>query len=70
MGLLIEIMEYGATRLTLTCDTEGCPTIQSFEHPDGYMGQRGLAMAAGWKDTSRDGGRVFLGPCCSGKAAR
>ena len=33
----------------------------------GCIGAYGLAMKDGWKDTARDGRRVFFGPCCSGK---
>jgi hypothetical protein len=58
-----------ATRLMLSCDGDHglFPVEASFEHADGYVGQYRLAMHAGWKDTVRDGVRVFFGPCCSGK---
>jgi hypothetical protein len=42
--------------------------IAVFKHPAGYIGAYALAMKAGWKDASRNGQRVFLGPCCSGKS--
>lgn len=43
--------------------------IQDFTHPDGFFGMYRDAIRSGWKDTFRDGERVFLGPCCSGKVA-
>jgi hypothetical protein len=56
-------------RLTLTCDShaEGEGMVQSFEHPGGYLAMYRAALAAGWKETFRNGERLFLGPCCSGK---
>lgn len=57
-------------RLTLSCDGDHglFPVAEDFEHADGMMGAYRLAMNRGWKDTSRNGRRVFFGPCCSGKA--
>jgi hypothetical protein len=75
MGICITDGADGRTLLVLTCDgdhglfgSRGCRVLsQSFSHPDGYVGQYNDAMKAGWKDCFRDGRRVFLGPCCSGK---
>jgi hypothetical protein len=55
--------------LVLTCDGYGCSNRvpQVFEHAHGYIPQYRAAMAAGWKDAFRNGRRIFLGPCCSGK---
>ena len=61
--------------LELICDGEHAdlfaPSPQRFEHPDGFIGQHAAAMRAGWierQDGSR--GRVWIGPCCSGKEPR
>ncbi len=73
MGLNIETDSFGAYPwpivLTLWCD--GCigdeTAQQRFSHRDGFIGAYKSAISVGWKDTHRDGKRVFLGPCCSGK---
>jgi hypothetical protein len=47
------------------------PTDAIFRHPDGFVGCHKMAMEAGWLE--RDGGprgRLWLGPCCSGKIVR
>lgn len=84
MGIKISIFEGAVPRfpleieLTLVCDgpqhgpeggflaAEAVPLM--VRHSDGFMGCYRTAMAAGWKDTHRNGERVFFGPCCSGKA--
>jgi hypothetical protein len=61
------------TKLTLTCDGDGhglFPATQEFADRNGFIGQYGAAMNAGWKDTKGPNGRLFLGPCCSGKASQ
>jgi hypothetical protein len=54
--------------LVLRCDGCSSSSAAEFRHDQGYVGAYRLALRAGWKDTHRDGVRVFLGPCCSGKA--
>lgn len=62
--------------LVLTCDGDHGlmllpPTEQRFEHPLGYIAMHAMAMRAGWierQDANR--GRIWLGPCCSGKTGR
>lgn len=53
--------------LALACDAPGCAGAAVFCHPDGYIGAHRQAMTAGWMDTVRSSGRVFLCPACSGK---
>jgi len=69
MGLEIRQADNGQTELVLTCDGYGCRdrAPQVFAHDRGYIAQYRMAMVAGWKDAFRNGRRVFLGPCCSGK---
>ena len=75
MGLEISIFEGFVPRFpleirtTFKCDggTLLCEQL-SLGHSEGFIGCYRWAMRAGWKDTSRDGRRVFFGPCCSGKA--
>ena len=61
------------TVLELTCDGDHglLPALsQRFDHPDGFVRQHAAAMQAGWRETfEQERGRVFLGPCCSGKRA-
>jgi hypothetical protein len=56
----------------LVCDGDGHgmfpADVAIFRHPEGFVGCHKLAMGAGWLE--RDGGargRLWLGPCCSGK---
>ena len=80
MGLSLDC--YGAgpfprpVTLTLVCDGDHGlfaaldPILserQSFNHPDGFIGSYGEAMRVGWKESRRDGARIFLCPNCSGK---
>ena len=56
--------------LELTCDGDHGlfpPTPQRFDDADGFIAQHASAMAAGWLERVTDDGRVWLGPCCSGK---
>lgn len=56
--------------LELACDGEHGlfpPAPARFAGP-GWLND--YAMTAGWKTTFRDGERVWLGPCCSGKVSR
>lgn len=60
--------------LLLTCDGDHGlfpPAEEGFAHPDGFIAQHAQAMREGWResfDSAR--GRVFFGPCCSGKTIR
>lgn len=38
-----------------------------FDQVGGFIAQHAAAMRAGWLETFDHRGRVFLGPCCSGK---
>jgi hypothetical protein len=72
MGLSISILSNSPTLprqtvLTLTCDR--CGEAENFGHADGYIAQRAAATAAGWLERQVRTGRMFLGPCCSGKLA-
>lgn len=66
------------TRLTLVCDGDRHarsldligPLMQHFDDIGGFIDQYRSAMNAGWKDSRIGNRRVFLGPCCSGKAPR
>lgn len=56
--------------LELTCDGDHGlfpPTPKRFEHRDGFVGEHADAMASGWLERQAPRGRIFLGPCCSGK---
>jgi len=58
-----------AVHLELACDGDHGlfpPAPAIFAQPS-YVEQYAAAMAAGWRETSRAGRRLFLGPCCSGK---
>ena len=72
MGICIAVLGIEVPRLlrtTFICDGVHVwpPTVQTFEHASGYVGQYAAAMKAGWKATAAGGCRVFYGPCCSGK---
>ena len=61
------------SRLELTCDGDHGllpPPIEIFAD-DGFIHQHSSAMAAGWLERMDGGrGRIWLGPCCSGKQRR
>jgi hypothetical protein len=42
--------------------------VRQLFHDDGYLAQHSAAMRAGWLERYAGGGRLWLGPCCSGKA--
>ena len=60
--------------LTLTCDSgPTCghdeqslfpPARAEFKHPDGFVGARAAATAAGWLERQVPQGRIFLCPDC------
>jgi len=57
------------TQLLLKCDGEHpfFVHVETFVHPDGFIGQYKLAMRKGWKETRKNGVRMFFCPSCSGK---
>jgi hypothetical protein len=58
--------------LKLTCDGDHGlfpPGAVVFDDPSGFVAQHHAAVTSGWLETSDERGRVFLGPCCSGKRA-
>lgn len=74
MGIKLDIFDGDVPRfpleikVTLRCDGGTMFCMESgFRHSEGFIGCYREAMRAGWKDTNRDGHRVFFGPCCSHK---
>ncbi len=58
--------------LELVCDGDHglfTPEAVLFDEADGFIAQHTTAMRAGWLETHDARGRIFLGPCCSGKRA-
>lgn len=73
MGIKIYRAKNKVVVLALTCDgSHGLlPGMsQTFNDPSGFVVQHSAAMRAGWLETYDKGGRIFLGPCCSGKKAK
>jgi hypothetical protein len=75
MGITIEADPESKGIVVLLCcdgDDHGLfPSATTFRHPDGFVGCHKLAMASGWLEhDAGERGRVWLGPCCSGKAAK
>ena len=78
MGLKIDMgaCDVGMPRLVLSCDGAGLFHSKPFESTKSYPDARRDAAAEGWLERfvdrapSRDEARIFLGPCCSGKAPR
>lgn len=63
-----------ATILTLTCDGAHPPPRMDRMTQVFLVGslpeRLSAASRAGWKETYRDGRKLWLGPCCSGKVPR
>jgi hypothetical protein len=58
-----------AVVLELTCDGDHgfLPPAQTFAQ-GGFISQHDAAMRAGWKEAQGPNGRLWMGPCCSGKS--
>lgn len=77
MGLVIKTLRDAGpyprpTVLILSCD--GDPSdhglfgdTATFVDPDGFIAHHQMAMRAGWMERQDSRGRLWLGPCCSGK---
>ena len=78
MGLRITCPDESApipkpTVLVLECDGDHglFPSQGANFERGGYIEQYAEAMRAGWRESwDRERGRIFLGPCCSGKTPR
>jgi len=56
--------------LELRCDGDAhgmFPGRQVFDDPNGFIAQHSSAIASGWTERQGAQGRLWIGPCCTGK---